>query len=97
MGVEDFFKALSCRWRIAIIKMVAERPLCQCEIERFLPIDKTNLSRHVKVLRMAGIIGEEVQGPAKRLYLKDPRVLEVLALAEAVTGDVVRIQEESYE
>ncbi|MEN3184084.1 MAG: winged helix-turn-helix domain-containing protein [Atribacterota bacterium] len=94
MGVEDLFKALSCRWRVAIIKMVAEQPLCQCEIERVLPIDKTNLSRHVKALRMAGIIEEKVEGPAKRIYLKEPQVLKILALAEAISGDTVRVREE---
>ncbi len=91
MRVEELFKVLSCRWRIAIIKMVAERPLCQCEMERMLPIDKTNLSRHVKLLRMAGIIEEKVQGPAKRISLKDSRILELLALAEAIAGDAVTV------
>jgi ArsR family transcriptional regulator len=94
MRVEELFKVLSCRWRIAIVKIVAEQPLCQCEIERMLPIDKTNLSRHVKLLRMAGIIEEEIQGPAKRISLKDPRVLELLALAEAIVGDTVTVSGE---
>lgn len=89
MRVEDLFKALSCRWRIAIIKMVAQRPLCQCEMDGVLPLDKTNLSRHVKALRIAGIVGEETRGPAKKIYLRNPRVLELLALAEEIVQDEV--------
>ncbi len=94
MQIEDLLKALSCRWRIAIVKMVAQRPLCQCEIMGLLPIDKTNLSRHVKVLRMAGIIEDKVEGQTKRMYLKEPRALEIIALAEAISGDTVYVSEE---
>lgn len=97
MRVEELFKALSCRWRIAIIKMVAEQPLCQCEMEGKLPIDKANLSRHVKLLRMAGMIVEEIQGPAKRVSLKDPRILELIALAEAIAGDAVVVPGEEIQ
>jgi ArsR family transcriptional regulator len=87
--VEDLFKALSCRWRIAIVKMVTREPLCQCEMEHLFPIDKTSLSRHVKALRIAGIVAEETQGQMKKIHLRDPRILELIALAEAITGDRV--------
>ncbi len=89
MNVEELFKALSCRWRIIIIKMVAKRPLCQCEMAYLFPIDKTSLSRHVKALRAADVVVEKTQGQMKRVFLRDPRILELIALAEAITGDRV--------
>ncbi|MDI3542675.1 MAG: ArsR family transcriptional regulator, arsenate/arsenite/antimonite-responsive transcriptional [Candidatus Atribacteria bacterium] len=80
--VEQIFKALSSPWRIEIIKKIAEAPLCQCELEKTMAIDKTTISRHVRELVLAGLVEIEQKGVMKILHIKDERVIEIIALAE---------------
>lgn len=84
INVSDFFKALSCEQRIKIIESLKEGPKCICEIEGSFNIDKTTLSRHIKILSNLDIIEQEKIGTKKILSLKDKRVLEILLLAEKI-------------
>ncbi len=71
--------------------MIEKRPLCQCEIERELPIDKTTLSRHVKILKEAGLIAIESKGVMKILHLRDSRVMDILRTVEDISGRVKEV------
>lgn len=85
MDPERIFKALACRRRIDIIRQVAKQDLCICELEVANHIDKTTISRHLAVLQNAGIIELRREGPRKRIVLKDPRILELIDLAEKIS------------
>ncbi|ACM23576.1 MULTISPECIES: ArsR/SmtB family transcription factor [Thermotoga] len=84
MGVEEIFKALSCKWRVEILKEIAKRDLCMCELEAMDHLDPSTLSRHIAVLKRAGLVDVIREGKRKRLVLKDPRVLELVELAEKI-------------
>lgn len=85
MDPESIFKALACRRRIDIIKQVAKQELCICELEIANQIDKTTISRHIAILQNAGIIQLKREGPRKKIVLKDPRILELIDLAEKIS------------
>ena len=55
---EVFFKALGEPTRLRIIKLLAERELCVCELEEIMQISQPRISQHLKVLRQAGLVSE---------------------------------------
>ena len=57
-------KALSHPARLAILKHLAAQNTCICgEIVEELPLAQASVSRHLKVLKEAGLIRGEVDGP----------------------------------
>ena len=60
----DACKALSHPARLAILHTLAQRGVCICgEIVDVLPLSQATVSQHLKVLRDAGLITGEVDGP----------------------------------
>lgn len=49
-------KALSDRTRVKIVKMLQQREMCVCEIQKALGIAQSTASKHLKILEEAGLI-----------------------------------------
>jgi len=65
-------KALGNPVRFRIIKILAEKQMCITgEIVEFTTLAQSTVSQHLKVLREAGLITGEVEGPAT-CYCLDP-------------------------
>lgn len=60
--VEKIFKALADRNRLRILKMLEGRPLCVCEITAVLGIAQSSVSRHLGILRDAGLVDDRKEG-----------------------------------
>ena len=72
------FKALGHPARLRIVQILSERQACVCsEVVEELPLAQATVSQHLKVLKQAGIITGEIQGPAV-CYCLTPGALEVL-------------------
>ena len=57
-------KALSHPARLAILKTLADRGSCICgEIVAVMPLSQATVSQHLKVLKDAGLIRGETDGP----------------------------------
>lgn len=69
METVRIFKALGDKNRLRILKMLEEKNLCVCEITQILGIKQPSVSRHLKKLKMAGIIGERKNGFFSEYYL----------------------------
>jgi len=54
--MEDYFKALAENSRLRILSLLTDGELCVCEIEACLDLTQSNISRHLNVLRMCGIL-----------------------------------------
>ncbi|MFU0831323.1 MAG: hypothetical protein ACFWUC_07630 [Oscillospiraceae bacterium] len=52
----DIFKALSDETRLRIIALLLEGEMCVCGIEECLGVTQSNASRHLIVLKNAGIL-----------------------------------------
>lgn len=52
----DILKALSDETRLRILAQILNREMCVCEIEECLELTQSNASRHLTVLRRAGIL-----------------------------------------
>jgi ArsR family transcriptional regulator len=73
-----FAKALGHPARVAIVRRLIERGECVCGvIVSDLPLAQATVSQHLKVLKEAGLIRGEVDGP-RVCYCIDPGALERL-------------------
>ena len=54
--LELLFKALANRNRIRILKMLQVRPMCVCEIKYVLGIAQPTVTRHLQILKQAGLV-----------------------------------------
>ena len=68
--------ALAHPARVAIVRLLQERQTCICgEIVEVLPLAQSTVSQHLKVLRDAGWVRGEVDGP-RVCYCLNPLTLE---------------------
>ena len=59
---EKIFKALSDSNRIRIVKMLQRKSLCVCEIKDVLNLATSTVSKHLSILREAGLISDWKDG-----------------------------------
>jgi ArsR family transcriptional regulator len=55
-------KALSDSNRVKLLKMLQKRTMCVCEIQAALGIAQPTVSKHLKILEDAGLVGREKEG-----------------------------------
>lgn len=71
-------KAVGHPARIQILRLLALRSSCVCgDIVEELPLAQSTVSQHLKVLKEAGLIHGDVDGP-RVCYCLDPRALRRL-------------------
>ena len=69
----ELFKALSDETRLKIILLLHNRELCVCQIEAALGISQTKASRHLSLLRRAGLLKARREGLWMYYTLEEPR------------------------
>jgi DNA-binding transcriptional ArsR family regulator len=67
----EAWEILSDRSRRAIFTLLAERPRAVGELADQLPISRPAVSQHLRVLKDAGIVTDDVHG-TRRVYRLDP-------------------------
>jgi DNA-binding transcriptional ArsR family regulator len=76
-------KALSHPARIRIIEHLKAVDKCVCgEIVEILPLAQSTVSQHLKILKAAGLVVGEIEGP-RTCYCLDKRKLELFKQAVA--------------
>ena len=79
----DLFRALGHPARLRILRLLAQRKACICgEIVEELPLAQATVSQHLKVLKQAGLITGQMEGPAV-CYCLAPGALSSLLRAVA--------------
>jgi ArsR family transcriptional regulator len=58
----ELFKALSDETRLSLIVLLHKKELCVCQIEAALDISQTKASRHLAILRRAGLLKARREG-----------------------------------
>lgn len=75
--VAQLAAALGHPARVAIVRLLKAREACICgEIVDELPLAQSTVSQHLKVLKEAGWVQGEVDGP-RVCYCLNPRTLEL--------------------
>ena len=72
----ELANALGHPARVAIVRLLLERESCVCgEIVGELPLAQSTVSQHLKVLKQAGWVRGDVDGP-RVCYCLDPAALQ---------------------
>jgi DNA-binding transcriptional ArsR family regulator len=102
----DGWGALADGTRRAIVACLAERPQAVGDLAAGLPVSRSAVSQHLKVLKDAGLVSERASG-TRRIYRLNPVALAALrdqldtfwqraltSYADVVTDDIDRATEE---
>jgi len=57
--ITEICKAVSDKNRVRIVKMLEMRPLCVCEITAVLGLAPSTVSKHLSILKQAGLLFEQ--------------------------------------
>lgn len=69
----DMLKALSDETRLRIIVLLSEKELCVCQIEAALVLSQAKVSRHLTVLKHAGLVSARRAGLWSYYSIAKPR------------------------
>ncbi|MEM1995048.1 MAG: metalloregulator ArsR/SmtB family transcription factor [Nitrososphaerales archaeon] len=73
-----FFKTLSDPTRLKIIKIIAQREMCVCEIMAALNLTQPNASHHLNMLEREGIAKKRREGKWILYSLSSPKILHLM-------------------
>lgn len=76
------FKALSHPTRVWMVEKIKDKEACVCEFADAMDVDFSTISRHLSVLKNAGIIQDRKQGKQVFYSLRMPCVIRFLDCAE---------------
>ena len=82
----NVFKALGHPTRLWIAEQLAQGEKCVCEFADQLDVDFSTISKHLSVLKQAGVVIDDKRGKMVYYRLKVPCILQFMPCVE----DVVR-------
>ena len=85
-------KALSHPTRLFIVDQLECGKRCVCELTKLIGADMSTVSKHLSVLKAAGIVRDEKVGQQVFYHLKVPCVLKFFGCVEAVMESNAREQ-----
>lgn len=80
----ETLKALANPYRLWMVEKLAKGELCVCEFNDALDIDYSTISRHLSVLRKAGIVQYKKNGKQVCYSLRTPCILGFLSCFDEV-------------
>lgn len=80
-GLAAMAKAIGHPMRLRILRLLAERQACVTgDLVAELPLAQSTISEHLRILREAGLVQGEIEGP-RTSYCLDPTGLATLKAA----------------
>ncbi len=83
-GRAAILKALAHPSRIFIAEKLSEKPYCVCELTAMIGADTSTISKHLSILKNAGIITDKKKGTAVYYSLETPCILRLISCVESV-------------
>ena len=77
-------KAMAHRTRLFLVDELAKGPRCVCELTEMVGDDISTISKHLSVLKNAGIVADEKRGTQVYYSLRLPCVLNFFSCVESV-------------
>ncbi|RMF86979.1 MAG: ArsR family transcriptional regulator [Nitrospirae bacterium] len=85
-------KALAHPTRLFLVDRLARGEACVCQLTELVGADVSTVSKHLSVLKHAGIVADERRGSQVFYTLKQPCVLSFLGCIEAVVAEAAKDQ-----
>lgn len=82
----DFYKAMAHPTRLQILEILKPGERCVCEIFPALDLEQSNISRHLSIMKKAGLLQSRKVGLNVHYRVSDPRIFELLDLSK----DIIR-------
>jgi DNA-binding transcriptional ArsR family regulator len=83
----DPFEALGDPNRREILRLLSGSDLPVTEIAAAMPISRPAVSRHLRLLKDAGLVGEQADGTRRIYHLREQGLLAIRHYLESVWGD----------
>lgn len=80
----DIFKSLGHPTRLQIVEKLADGEQCVCALLEMFDVDMSTLSRHLSVLKNAGVVLDERRGKNVFYRLRCPCILNMFDCLEEV-------------
>jgi DNA-binding transcriptional ArsR family regulator len=77
-------KAMAHPTRLFIVETLAQHEHCVCELTEMIGADVSTVSKHLSILREAGIIDDEKRGSSVYYQLKMPCVMGFFSCVDTV-------------
>lgn len=86
----EILKAIAQETRLSILELLRDSERCVCEIFPAINQEQSNVSRHLNMMKKAGILTRRKDGLKIFYAIKHPEVLEVIDLAAVIMKREVR-------
>jgi ArsR family transcriptional regulator len=86
-------KALAHPSRLFIVDELSRGERCVCELTEMVGVDVSTVSKHLTVLKAAGVVTDERRGQQVFYRLRVPCILNFFGCVEAVLEEAARGQE----
>ncbi len=77
-------KAMAHPSRLLILETLRESERCVGDIQRVVGLDLSTVSKHLSLMRTAGLVAERREGARIFYRLRDPRVMRIIECANGV-------------
>jgi len=81
------FKALADKNRLRILKMLQQKKMCVCELSAALCITRPSVSRHLSLMKDAGLVEDERNGPWIDYSLSEEKINQYAPAIQAYLKD----------
>jgi ArsR family transcriptional regulator len=78
MNEVDVFKALADPTRLKILECIKDGEKCICEVIPYTKKSQPNVSQHLKVLKIAGLVDERRDGTRILLKASNKKIFDVI-------------------
>jgi ArsR family transcriptional regulator, arsenate/arsenite/antimonite-responsive transcriptional repressor len=84
----DILKALAHPSRLLIVESLSKKALCVCELQTLVGADMSTVSKHLSVLKKAGVVADEKKGTSVYYSLSALCVISFLScIDEMIIND----------
>jgi ArsR family transcriptional regulator len=91
-GRAAILKALAHPSRLLIVEKLSEKPYCVFELTSMIGADTSTVSKHLSILKNAGIISDRKKGTSVYYSLEATCLLKLLSCVESVIQQNLRRQ-----
>lgn len=88
-------KAMAHPTRLFIVEELARGERCVCELTEMVGADTSTVSKHLSLLRAAGVVEDDKRGSQVFYHLRTPCVLNFFSCLEAVLQGEVEACEQA--
>ncbi len=78
MNEVDVFKALADPTRLKILECIKDGEKCICEVIPYTGKSQPNVSQHLKVLKIAGLVDERKEGTRIMLKASNKKIFDII-------------------